>query len=1110
MATITGTDGNDNLIGTSSDDQITGLAGDDTLTGGQGNDLLYGGLGSNTYVFSKGDGADDWVYANNIERARTETIAFNDLASTESISITANNSNLVLTYGTSDKITVYKSFSNSDYRVNQFAFTDTILSWDQLLEKYTLKLGDTNGETVSLTNGANIVQGGGGNDSINGMGGDDTIYGGYGSDTIYGGDGNDIIYGDAVNAKPDGSADTLDGGAGSNVYYFSTGFGKDTVISTSGSDLVVFTDIATLSASAYSQNGYDLIITVTTSDKLTIQNYYSDSVNPVKAANTVKEFLFADTVTAPSGTDKSITIHQINTNYIFTAADFGFTDVKDPTPDQFLAVKISALPSTGSLELNGSAVTAGQFVQASDLAAGLLVFIPPANAHGKDYSSFTFQVQDNGGVLGTNVDLDQSANTINISGNYAPTVANAIPDQTNQVGKAFSYQIPANTFSDPENDVLTYTAKLTDGSTLPGWLHFDAATHTLSGTQDNNAAAIRITATDTAGNTVYDDFVINVNHSVNAKDTVTVIKDILAGQLGNYDEIFDGGAGADKMIGYGGNDTYLVDNPGDVVVDIANGGTDEIRSSVSYILPANVENLILTGSANINGTGNMLANLLTGNDGNNILDGGLGIDSYAGGKGNDTYIVDSIPEASNITEAADGGNDTIKFKVNSDGSYMLGSNIENAILLGTGLIALTGNDLNNQLTGNAKNNTLSGGIGNDLLDGGKGIDTMKGGSGNDTYVVDNKSDVVNEEGNTDSADWIWASIGIDLKSIDINNTPLYTGIENIELTGNAALKAYGNDGDNILLGNNGNNLLDGGKGADAMEGGKGNDTYIVDNAADTVKENANSGTDLVLSSVSFTLSTDVENLTLTGADNIDATGNALKNILIGNDGNNKLDGGDGIDILKGGLGNDTYIVDLIQTITGVKLQDSVVETAAIGSGNDTLELRGDLLLTKAATLTLAANLENIDIYKTYSTWLNVTGNAADNVIIGNDNANTLDGGLGNDTLTGGNGSDTFVFSKPLNASTNVDTITDFVSGTDKIQLNKAIFGGLSQINGHLDSANLYIVGSLTPQDSNDHIIFDSVTGNLYYDKDGNGSSARVEFATLTGVGSLVDTDFWIV
>ncbi|MCP9781546.1 hypothetical protein KBY61_12595, partial [Cyanobium sp. To12R1] len=160
------------------------------------------------------------------------------------------------------------------------------------------------------------------------------------------------------------------------------------------------------------------------------------------------------------------------------------------------------------------------------------------------------------------------------------------------------------------------------------------------------------------------------------------------------DDTLDGGTGADNMRGGLGNDTYIIDNLGDLVEEAASAGTDTVQSSITYTLGANVENLTLTGSGVINGTGNGLNNVLTGNGAANILNGGVGADTMRGGLGNDTYIIDNLGDL--VEEAASAGTDTVQSSI----TYTLGANVENLTLTGSGVINGTGNGLNNVLTGN--------------------------------------------------------------------------------------------------------------------------------------------------------------------------------------------------------------------------------------------------------------------------------------------------------------------------------------------------------------------------------------------------------------------------
>ncbi len=217
-------------------------------------------------------------------------------------------------------------------------------------------------------------------------------------------------------------------------------------------------------------------------------------------------------------------------------------------------------------------------------------------------------------------------------------------------------------------------------------------------------------------------------NSLNNTITGNAANNILNGGAGN--DTLDGGAGSDTLIGGAGNDTYVIDSTGDVITENLNEGTDTVRASISYTLGANLENLTLTGTAAINGTGNSLNNSITGNSGNNILDGGAGNDTLTGGLGNDIYIVDSTGDVIKETSTLASEIDTVQTSV----TYTLGANLENLILTGNATINGTGNSLNNTITGNAAINIINGGTGNDTLSGGSGGDTLTGGLGADRFA----------------------------------------------------------------------------------------------------------------------------------------------------------------------------------------------------------------------------------------------------------------------------------------------------------------------------------------------------------------------------------------
>ena len=499
------------------------------------------------------------------------------------------------------------------------------------------------------------------------------------------------------------------------------------------------------------------------------------------------------------------------------------------------------------------------------------------------------------------------------------------------------------------------------------------------------------------------------------------------------DDLLDGGIGADLMVGGLGNDTYRVDNVGDVITE-EGSGTDIIFASVSYTTANLVENLTLVGADAINATGNALANILIGNGASNILDGKLGADTMTGGDGNDTYVVDNALDKVTETNSSFSQIDTVNASVN----YKLGANLEDLLLTGALGLVGAGNHRDNHITGNTGANTLNGGY---------GADTMTGGDGNDTFVVDNTGDKVIETNNSLTQ--------IDLVASSVSYT-LDANLENLRLLGSADINATGNALNNTLFANAGNNVLDG-------QGG--NDTASYDSVSLLTLVTGNLGTASVTSSVSTAGVTVDLNLTgfqdtqgsgfdkLVGIENL--TGSNFNDELTGNAGDNILDGNDGADLLTGGKGNDTYVVD------GA---DTVVELAGAAEGIDTV--------LASVSYRLAANVEYLTLTGTAFSGL---GNNLDNQLTGNASANFLDGRAGADKMNGGGGNDTYVVDNigdEIVDASGVELVMTYINLTLGTGLENLRLMGTNALNGQGNILN--------------NIVFANIGNNVV---DGGGETA---------------------
>ncbi len=344
-----------------------------------------------------------------------------------------------------------------------------------------------------------------------------------------------------------------------------------------------------------------------------------------------------------------------------------------------------------------------------------------------------------------------------------------------------------------------------------------------------------------------------------------------------------GGIGSVSHIHLAKNAAVTIDNlrvsdagPARTLFDLADGGAKVTLRNT--ILPSAYTNLIIFGSNALVEIADPVAALQsapsllrTGTGGHDLLAGGAGNDTLRGRGGNDTYVVNAAGDQ--VIERSNEGNDTVQVALSS---YRLPTYVETLVFTGAGNFTSVGNSSNNTMSAGSGSDTLRGGEGNDTLLGGAGLDTLSGDNGNDKiYGGDGADQIQGGYGN----DQIWGDAGSDT--------------------------LFGNDGFDKLYGGDGADIMDGGNHNDRMEGAAGNDTYVVNSSGDAVVELASAGTDSVISTVSYVLDANVENLSLAGSKTINGTGNDLANILIGNGAGNVLKGGAGNDILVGGAGNDT-------------------------------------------------------------------------------------------------------------------------------------------------------------------------------------------------------------
>lgn len=890
--------GADTITGSTSDNMIKGNAGDDSLDGGSGNDTLYGGTGSDQLTGGSGD--DLFVL-----EATMGADTISDASGSDTVDLS------VFTTGATIDLSSTSSYSES---------TGNSVSW-------------TAGQIENVVTGS-------GADSLTGSSTTNILISGNGADTLTGGGGNDDLVGDA----------------GNDTYKFSGTWGKDYVDDSEGTDALDFTGTTaalTVNLSTGSTNevtdGTNLInwfgdaienVTAGSGNDTVKGNSEANVIDGASGNDNLSGFSGADTLTGGLGMDTltggadndSLAGGDGNDVYFF-ANDWGVDTVSDTadTDKADLSNVTSnltvAMTSSGGNEVSDGTNTinwASDVIDTVHTGSGNDVVTGRSSADSINSGAGNDTLDGGAGidtlVGGTGNDtyiVDSTTDVITENASEGTdqiqsSVTFNLSSYTNIENLALSGSGNNNGTGNAANNVLTGNSgnNVLDGGsgvdTLTGGLGNDTYIVANTGvvvTENSGEGTdlVQASLSYTLGSHV-ESLILTGTGDIGG--TGNALNNTLAGNSGN--NVLDGGAADDSMSGGTGNDTYVVDSASDSITENTGEGTDLVQSGIAYTLGNHLENLTLTGSSNINGVGNTLANVITGNSGANSLSGddgndtlsgetgtdslsgGIGADSLSGGDGNDTLN----GGAGNDSLNGEGGDDTYYFydqwgqDTLTDSSgwdrvyFDTVTNDLTVTLLDTGtssvsdgvntvnwqnntiefLLAGQGHDT---ISGNASNNEVWGYQGNDLISTGDGSDTLYGGAGNDTlqggdsydyyYFQDNwgQDTISDSSGTWDrvSFDSVSNNLTINLTSSgsaevsDGTNTVNWSSSEIEDVfAGQGQDSVTGNSANNSIWGFWGNDTLVGGAGADTLDGGGDNDVLSGGTANDTLYGGAGNDT----------------------------------------------------------------------------------------------------------------------------------------------------------------------------------------------------------------------------------------------------------------------------
>jgi Ca2+-binding RTX toxin-like protein len=916
--TIFGGAGNDVILLSNGNNEVNLGNGDSTVYGGMGSSTIFGGAGNDSII---GGGGNDYI----------------ELGGGSDLIAGRGGNNTII--GGSGADTIFAGGSGSDW--------------------------------VSQETGNNYAQAGTGNSLIDGSGGNDTLIGGSGSDTIQAGDGNESIVAGSGNTSINGGSgtDTIAAGSGSDTIWSSTqaatiygGSGTDEIYGRGGTDVIYAGDGGTSKAATVVNAG---------SGNTTI--YGGDGIDQISGGSG-EDVIYA----GDGGTSNVATQVVAGSGDTTVYGGGGVDEIFGGSGTDVLYAGDGGTNGSPSYVMGGPGVAtlyggAGASVLTDNLSGSDVLEAGSGDStlNGVGQDTLIAGSGDDylaGGpnstyIFGSNSGVDQVADdgteTIEFASSASGDLSLSAVLDSSGVG---SLEI------NDGDDFITLDGALGGANIasvdFQGSQSMSFAQLIQEEASDGSATALTVAGSE--GNFIFDVGTADALTGGSGVDTMSAWGDndtLSAGSGGaeilaeGTDDLVTGSSASDTLdaaaagttlVGGSGNEVFEVSDPTDVVEAQADANSNQIYSSASYTLPINVDILTLTGTADLSATGNSDAgDFISGNAGDDTLIAGSGSDSLAGGSGNDTLVAGSGTDllqgaTGNTSYVFDsgfgqaeiqpgGGNGTIEFGAGitlSDLTVGLTTDSSGnpALLIedGSGSITVDGG-----LTGSAGtfsfadgthlslaeflasatvlSGSLAGGSGNTILETSSAV-SLSGGSGQDTIFA-------------------WGG-----------NDTLSAG------SGGAEIFAEGTD--DVVTGSSANDTLDAGGAGTTLVGGSGNEVFEVNDATDVVEAQADAESNQIYSSVSYTLPTNGDVLTLTGTDNLSATGNGdAGNLITGNGGDDTLTAGSGGDTLIAGSGTDTLVAgsgtDLLEGSAGstTYLFDSGAGPAEIepGTGDGTIE-----------------------------------------------------------------------------------------------------------------------------------------------------------------------------